>query len=79
MTCVHQIPSGACLASLVGSPGSNELPLLSDFVDNFRDVRARNRDPAVGMEDRPAQATGKLVFVNHAVASAALGGSHDSR
>lgn len=74
MTCVHQIPSGARLAPLFGNPGSNELPLPSDFVDDFRDVRARNGGPAVGMVIRFAQAPGKLFFVNHAAASVAPGG-----
>jgi benzoylformate decarboxylase len=50
-------------------PGSNELPLLRDFPDDFRYVLAPQEGTAIGMADGYALATGRPSLVNpHAAA-----------
>src|ERR1700743_1880895 len=51
------------------NPGSNELPLLQDFPDDFRYILALQEGAAIGMADGFAQATGGPGLVNlHAAA-----------
>jgi benzoylformate decarboxylase len=68
MTTVHQ----ACyeilreqgLTTFFGNPGSNELPFLKDFPEDFRYVLGLQEAAVVGMADGYAQATGSPGFVN---------------
>lgn len=55
--------------TVFGNPGSNELPLLRDFPDDFRYILALHEGSAVGMADGYALATGRPSLVNlHAAA-----------
>ena len=57
------------ITTIFGNPGSNELPLLSDFPGDFRYIHALQEGAAIGMADGYAQATGQPVLVNvHAAA-----------
>ena len=57
------------ITTVFGNPGSNELPLLRDFPDDFRYILALQEGAAIGMADGFAQATGKPALVNlHAAA-----------
>jgi benzoylformate decarboxylase len=57
------------IATIFGNPGSNELPMLQDFPDDFRYVLALQEGAAIGMADGFARATGKPALVNlHAAA-----------
>lgn len=52
-----------------GNPGSNELPFLKDFPEDFRYVLGLHEGVVVGMADGYALASGKSVLVNlHAAA-----------
>ena len=52
------------ITTIFGNPGSNELPLLGDFPDDFRYIHALQEGAAIGMADGYAQATGRPVLVN---------------
>jgi benzoylformate decarboxylase len=57
------------ITTIFGNPGSNELPLLSDFPGDFRYIHALQEGAAIGMADGYAQATGRPALVNvHAAA-----------
>jgi benzoylformate decarboxylase len=57
------------IKTIFGNPGSNELPLLSDFPGDFRYIHALQEGAAIGMADGYAQATGRPALVNvHAAA-----------
>ena len=57
------------LTTIFGNPGSNELPLLQDFPDDFRYILALQEGAAIAMADGFAKATGGSVLVNlHAAA-----------
>jgi benzoylformate decarboxylase len=57
------------ITTVFGNPGSNELPLLQDFPDDFRYILALQEGAAIGMADGFAQATGGPALVNlHAAA-----------
>jgi benzoylformate decarboxylase len=57
------------ITTVFGNPGSNELPLLQDFPDDFRYILALQEGAAIGMADGFAQATGQPALVNlHAAA-----------
>ena len=57
------------ITTIFGNPGSNELPLLQDFPDDFRYILALQEGAAIGMADGFAQATGGPALVNlHAAA-----------
>jgi benzoylformate decarboxylase len=57
------------ITTIFGNPGSNELPLLRDFPDDFTYILALQEGAAVGMADGYAQATGRPALVNlHAAA-----------
>ena len=57
------------ITTIFGNPGSNELPLLRDFPDDFRYVLALQEGAAIGMADGYALATGRPSLVNlHAAA-----------
>ncbi len=57
------------ITTIFGNPGSNELPLLRDFPDDFRYILALHEGAAIGMADGYAQATGRPALVNlHAAA-----------
>src|SRR5262245_56859684 len=57
------------ITTIFGNPGSNELPLLRDFPEDFTYVLALQEGAAVGMADGYAQATGRPALVNlHAAA-----------
>jgi benzoylformate decarboxylase len=57
------------ITTVFGNPGSNELPLLRDFPDDFRYILALQEGAAIGMADGFAQATGRPALVNlHAAA-----------
>lgn len=47
------------ITTIFGNPGSNELPLLQDFPDDFRYILALQVGAAIGMADGFAQATGR--------------------
>jgi benzoylformate decarboxylase len=52
------------ITTIFGNPGSNELPLLRDFPDDFRYILALQEGAAIGMADGFAQATGRPAMVN---------------
>jgi benzoylformate decarboxylase len=57
------------ITTIFGNPGSNELPLLRDFPDDFRYILALQEGAAIGMADGYAMATGQPSLVNvHAAA-----------
>lgn len=57
------------LTTFFGNPGSNELPFLKDFPEDFRYILGLHEGAVVGMADGYAQATGHPAFVNlHAAA-----------
>ena len=60
------------ITTVFGNPGSNELPFLRDFPDDFRYVLALQEGAAIGMADGFARATGRPALVNlHAAAGTA--------
>jgi benzoylformate decarboxylase len=52
------------ITTIFGNPGSNELPLLHDFPDDFRYVLALQEGAALGMADGYALATGRPSLLN---------------
>ncbi|MFC4518484.1 benzoylformate decarboxylase [Cupriavidus pinatubonensis] len=68
MTTVHQaayeILRAQGLTTFFGNPGSNELPFLKDFPEDFRYVLGLHEGAVVGMADGYAQATGRPTLVN---------------
>ncbi|WP_321816582.1 MULTISPECIES: benzoylformate decarboxylase [unclassified Paraburkholderia] len=68
MTTVHQasyeILREQGLTTFFGNPGSNELPFLKDFPEDFRYILGLQEAVVVGMADGYAQATGRPGFVN---------------
>ncbi len=52
------------MTTMFGNPGSTELPMLSDFPDDFRYVLGLQEAVAVGMADGYAQASGSVGHVN---------------
>ncbi|WP_298960667.1 benzoylformate decarboxylase [uncultured Methylobacterium sp.] len=57
------------LTTVFGNPGSNELPFLRDFPEDFRYVLGLHEAVVLGMADGFAQASGRPAFVNlHAAA-----------
>jgi benzoylformate decarboxylase len=62
------------LTTIFGNPGSNELPFLKDFPEDFRYVLGLHEGVVVGMADGYALASGKPAFVNlHAAAGTGNG------
>jgi benzoylformate decarboxylase len=47
------------ITTVFGNPGSNELPLLRDFPDDFRYVLALQEGAAIGMADGFAPPAGR--------------------
>ncbi len=52
------------MTTIFGNPGSTELPMLSDFPDDFTYVLGLQELAVVGMADGYAQATGRPTHVN---------------
>jgi benzoylformate decarboxylase len=52
------------MTTLFGNPGSTELPMLSDFPEDFRYVLGLQEAVAVGVADGYAQASGRPALVN---------------
>ncbi len=52
------------MTTLFGNPGSTELPMLSDFPEDFRYVLGLQEAVAVGIADGYAQASGRPALVN---------------
>ncbi|MFI5005702.1 MAG: thiamine pyrophosphate-binding protein, partial [Solirubrobacterales bacterium] len=52
------------MTTLFGNPGSTELPMLSDFPEDFRYILGLQEAVAVGIADGYAQATGRPALVN---------------
>jgi benzoylformate decarboxylase len=52
------------MTTLFGNPGSTELPMLSEFPQDFRYILGLQEAVAVGMADGYAQATGRAALVN---------------
>ncbi len=52
------------ISMIFGNPGSTELPMLTDFPDDFRYILALQEASAVGIADGYAQASGKPALVN---------------
>jgi benzoylformate decarboxylase len=50
--------------TVFGNPGSNELPFLKDFPQDFRYVLALQEAVVVGIADGYAQASRKPAFIN---------------
>ncbi|OEC46386.1 benzoylformate decarboxylase [Pseudomonas sp. 1D4] len=62
------------LTTVFGNPGSNELPFLKDFPEDFRYILGLHEGAVVGMADGFALASGKPAFVNlHAAAGTGNG------
>lgn len=68
MTTVHQacydILRSQGLTTFFGNPGSNELPFLRDFPEDFQYILGLHEGAVVGMADGFAQALGKPTLVN---------------
>src|ERR1700739_1540800 len=65
----YETPRVHEITTVFGNPGSNELPLLQNFPDDFRYILALQEGAAIGMADGFAQATGRPALVNlHAAA-----------
>jgi benzoylformate decarboxylase len=52
------------MGTVFGNPGSTELPMLTEFPDDFRYVLGLQEAVAVGMADGYAQASGRPTLVN---------------
>jgi benzoylformate decarboxylase len=52
------------MTTIFGNPGSTELPMLTEFPDDFRYVLALQEAVAVGIADGYAQALGRPALVN---------------
>jgi benzoylformate decarboxylase len=52
------------ISMIFGNPGSTELPMLTDFPEDFRYILALQEASAVGIADGYAQASGKPALVN---------------
>jgi benzoylformate decarboxylase len=52
------------MTTMFGNPGSTELPMLTEFPDDFRYVLGLQEAVAVGMADGYAQALGRPTLVN---------------
>ena len=52
------------MTTMFGNPGSTELPMLTEFPDDFRYVLGLQEAAVVGMADGYAQATGRPALVN---------------
>jgi benzoylformate decarboxylase len=52
------------MTTVFGNPGSNELPFLDGFPDDFRYVLGLHEGVVLGMADGYAQATGRPALVN---------------
>ena len=62
------------LTTVFGNPGSNELPFLKDFPEDFRYILGLHEGAVVGMADGFALASGRPAFVNlHAAAGTGNG------
>lgn len=62
------------LTTIFGNPGSNELPFLKGFPEDFRYILGLHEGAVVGMADGFALATGRPAFVNlHAAAGTGNG------
>ncbi len=62
------------LTTVFGNPGSNELPFLKDFPEDFRYILGLHEGAVVGMADGFALASGCPAFVNlHAAAGTGNG------
>ncbi|WP_313514664.1 thiamine pyrophosphate-binding protein, partial [Pseudomonas sp.] len=57
------------LTTVFGNPGSNELPFLKNFPEDFRYILALQEAVVLGIADGYAQASGQPALVNlHAAA-----------
>src|SRR5918995_3238700 len=52
------------MTTVFGNPGSTELPMLTEFPDDFRYILGLQEAVAVGMADGYAQASGTVGHVN---------------
>jgi benzoylformate decarboxylase len=52
------------MTTIFGNPGSTELPMLTEFPEDFRYILALQEASAVGIADGYAQATGRAALVN---------------
>lgn len=52
------------MTTMFGNPGSNELPFLKDFPEDFQYILGLHEGAVVGMADGYALASGKPAFVN---------------
>ncbi|MFI9402959.1 benzoylformate decarboxylase [Nocardia sp. NPDC052316] len=59
-----EVLRAAGMTTMFGNPGSNELPFLQDFPDDFRYVLALHEGAALGMADGYSQAIGEPVLVS---------------
>ncbi len=65
------------LTTIFGNPGSNELPFLQDFPEDFQYILGLHEGAVISMADGYAQASGAAAFVNlHAASGSgnAMGG-----
>ncbi|MES1929552.1 benzoylformate decarboxylase [Salinisphaera dokdonensis CL-ES53] len=68
-SCVYDLLRAQGLTTVFGNPGSNELPFLKDFPEDFDYVLGLHEGVVVGMADGFAQARGTPALVNlHAAA-----------
>src|SRR3954454_19172947 len=61
---VYEMFRARGMKTVFGNPGSNELPMLAGFPEDFRYVLALQEAVAVGMADGYAQACGRVAHVN---------------
>jgi benzoylformate decarboxylase len=60
----YELLRGWGLTTVFGNPGSNELPFLDGFPDDFRYVLGLHEGAVLAMADGYAQATGRPALVN---------------
>lgn len=63
-TATYELLRRQGITTFFGNPGSNELPFLKDFPQDFRYILGLHEGVVVGMADGFAQALGKPAFVN---------------
>jgi benzoylformate decarboxylase len=61
---VFELLRGRSMTTMFGNPGSTELPMLTEFPQDFRYVLGLQEATVVGMADGYAQASGRPALVN---------------
>jgi benzoylformate decarboxylase len=63
-SCTYELLRRQGMTTIFGNPGSNELPFLKDFPEDFTYILGLHEGVVVGIADGYAQAMGSPAFVN---------------